>query len=308
MVIMVYTVTFNPSIDYIVNVNDFRLGMTNRTDGELFLPGGKGINVSTVLLNLGIDTVALGFTAGFTGAEIESMLKDMKVNTDFIRINKGVSRINFKLKSIDGTEVNGQGPDISEYDIELFMKKLDTIKNGDVLVLAGSIPKSLPDDIYEMILEKMNRKDIFTIVDATGKLLENSLKHKPFLIKPNRSELGEIFNKDIKCTDDIIYYAKKLQERGACNVLVSMGADGAMLVSENGHIYAAAAPEGILKNSVGSGDSMVAGFIAGWIYSGSYEESFKMGVAAGSASAFSEYLAKKDEIEDIYKRVSVLKR
>lgn len=302
---MVYTVTFNPSLDYIVAVDDFQLGMTNRTSSELILPGGKGVNVSTLLNNLGIANTAFGFVAGFTGKAIISMLEKNGVKADFIEIEDGLSRINFKLKNIDGTEINGQGPDISDAKVEELLNKLDTLKEGDALVLAGSIPATMSDDIYQTILKRLQGRGILTIVDATSSLLMNVLEYHPFLIKPNHHELGEIYNVELTSREEVVPYAKKLQESGARNVLVSMGGKGAVLVSEDGDVYDAPAPEGVLKNSVGAGDSMVAGFLTGWLNTGSYKEAFRMGVAAGSASAFSDNLATKDEVEDVLNRVLV---
>lgn len=302
---MVYTVTFNPSLDYIVAVDDFQLGMTNRTSSELILPGGKGVNVSTILNNLGIANTAFGFVAGFTGRAIISMLEKNGVKADFIEIEDGLSRINFKLKNIDGTEINGQGPDISDVKVDELLNKLDTLKEGDALVLAGSIPATMSDDIYQTILKRLQGRGILTIVDATSSLLMNVLEYHPFLIKPNHHELGEIYDVELTSREEVVPYAKKLQESGARNVLVSMGGKGAVLVSEDGNVYDAPAPEGVLKNSVGAGDSMVAGFLTGWLRTGSYREAFRMGVAAGSASAFSDNLATKDEVEDVFDRVLV---
>lgn len=302
---MVYTVTFNPSLDYIVTVDDFKLGMTNRTSSELILPGGKGINVSIILNNLGIDNTALGFVAGFTGSRIEKMLTDMGMTTDFIRIRDGLSRINLKVKNIDGTEINGMGPDILPENVEELMKKLDALKEGDTLVLAGSIPNCISDDIYELILHKLNNRGIITIVDATSSLLMNVLKYNPFLIKPNHHELGEIFGVTLKDRHEVVPYAMKLRELGARNVLVSMGGKGAVLISENGKAYEADAPQGVLKNSVGAGDSMVAGFLYGYLKFNDYEQAFRFGVGAGSASAFSDYLATKDEVDKVAENVVI---
>lgn len=301
---MIYTVTFNPSLDYIVSVPDFKLGLTNRTDSELMLPGGKGINVSIVLKNLGMESTALGFMAGFTGDEISRKVEDMGVKADFIKISQGISRINLKLKSIDGTEINGQGPDIGQEQVELLLKKLDSLQEGDVLVLAGSIPASMPDDIYKNIMKRLEGKGILIVVDATKDLLVNVLEHHPFLVKPNNHELGEIFNVTLKTKDEVILYAKKLQEQGARNVLVSMAGEGAVLAAEDGTVLKAPAPEGELKNAVGAGDSMVAGFLAGWLDKKEYKHAFCMGIATGSASAFSENLATKEEAEEVYRRVN----
>ena len=301
---MICTVTFNPSLDYIVSVEDFKLGLTNRTSSELMLPGGKGINVSTVLMNLGIENTALGFTAGFTGDEIIRRLKEMGVNSDFIQIADGISRINVKLKSIDGTEINGAGPVIEKNKVEELMKKLETLGEGDVLFLAGSIPSSMPDDMYEQIMARLDGKGVMIVVDATRNLLVNVLKYHPFLIKPNNHELGEIFGVELKTRESVVPYARKLQEKGARNVLISMAGEGAVLVTEDGQIFDKPAPKGKLINGVGAGDSMVAGFVAGWMDSKNYEHAFHMGIAAGSASAFSENLATKEEIEAVYRQVT----
>ena len=303
---MIYTVTFNPSLDYIVSVNDFRPGLTNRTSSELILPGGKGINVSTVLGNLGIENTALGFIAGFTGNEIVRRLGLIGVPTDFIRIDSGDSRINLKLRSIEGTEINGRGPDISADAVRQLMEKLDATGSGDILVLAGSIPSSIPDDIYKKILDRLSGRDIHTVVDATGDLLVNVLFHHPFLVKPNNHELGEIFGVKLRTRDGIVPYAEKLRKMGARNVLVSMAGEGAVLAAENGNVYTAPAPEGTLVNGVGAGDSMVAGFLAGWMEKQDYLHAFRMGLSAGSASAFSEYLASRLEIEAVYRQLVFL--
>lgn len=301
---MIYTVTFNPSLDYIVSVNDFQLGLTNRTDSELILPGGKGINVSTILMNLGIDSTAFGFAAGFTGEEIIREVEAMGIRSDFIKIDSGISRINLKLKNIDGTEINGSGPEISEEKIEELLRKLDILGEGDILVLAGSIPASMPADMYSTIMERLQHKNVTFIVDATKDLLINVLKYKPFLIKPNNHELGELFDVKLTTREEVIPYGKKLQKQGARNVLISMAGEGAVLVAEDGSVYEAPVPKGTLVNAVGAGDSMVAGFTAGWIEKKDYRHAFYMGVSAGSASAFSEYLATKEEIMDLYEKVS----
>ena len=302
---MIYTVTFNPSLDYIFTVEHFRLGLTNRTETELILPGGKGINVSTVLGNLGIENTALGFVAGFTGEEIVREVEAMGINSDFIKIGQGMSRINLKLKNVDGTEINGIGPEISPEKVQELMRKLNTLQPGDILVLAGSIPQSMPDDIYRRILERLKGKEILTVVDATKDLLRNVLEYHPFLIKPNNHELGEIFGTTLTTRQDVIPYGKKLQEMGAQNVLVSMAGEGAVLIAENGQVFTAPAPEGRLVNGVGAGDSMVAGFLAGWLEKQDYAYAFRMGIAAGSASAFSERLATKAEVCEVYQRVVI---
>ena len=301
---MIYTVTFNPSLDYIVAVEDFKLGLTNRTSSELMLPGGKGINVSTVLMNLGIENTALGFTAGFVGDEIVRRLEEMGVKSDFIKISEGVSRINLKLKSIDGTEINGMGPEISTDKVQELMDRLDSLGEGDVLFLAGSIPSSMPDDMYEKIMARLDGKGVMIVVDATKDLLMNVLKYHPFLVKPNNHELGEIFGVELKTREDVVPYGRKLQEKGARNVLISMAGEGAVLIAGNGEVFMEPAPEGKLINGVGAGDSMVAGFMAGWMEKKDYEHAFHMGISAGSASAFSENLATKEEIEKVYRQVT----
>lgn len=298
---MIYTVTFNPSLDYIVGVNDFQLGMTNRTCSEQMFAGGKGINVSIVLKNLDIDSTALGFIAGFTGEEIRGQLEDMGICSDFIKLDQGLSRINVKLKSIDGTEINGAGPVIDRQALDRLFEKLDTLQEGDTLILAGSIPASMPDSIYSDIMKRLYGKGVTFVVDATKDLLMNVLKYHPFLIKPNNHELGEIFGVKISERSEAAPYAKKLQEMGARNVLVSMAGKGAVLLAEDGGIYEGPAPKGTLVNAVGAGDSMVAGFVAGWMEQKNYEHAFKMGVSTGSASAFSEKFATRAEVEAVYR-------
>ena len=297
---MIYTVTFNPSLDYIVAVDDFQLGMTNRTTFEQILPGGKGINVSIVLNNLGLETTALGFVAGFTGEEIRRRVEGIGCLSKFIPIESGISRINMKLRSIEGTEINGMGPAISAEKIEELMRLLDDLTDTDMLVLAGSIPSSMPDSMYMDIMKRLKDKHVLIVVDVTRELLVNVLRYHPFLIKPNNHELGEIFGVELKTRSAVVPYAKKLQEMGARNVLISMAGEGAVLVAEDGSFYETHAPKGTLVNGVGAGDSMVAGFLAGWLETGDYSHAFKMGVAAGSASAFSELLATKAEIEQLY--------
>ena len=297
---MIYTVTFNPSLDYIVSVEDFKLGITNRTSSELMLPGGKGINVSTVLGNLGIENTALGFAAGFTGEEIIRQVEHMGIRSDFIMVPDGISRINLKLKSIDGTEINGSGPEISEAAVAELMEKLEVLGEEDVLVLAGSIPSSMPDDIYRRILKRLQGRGVTAVVDATKNLLLNVLEYRPFLVKPNNHGLGEIFQVELWDRKSVVSYARKLQEMGAQNVLVSMAGEGAVLAAQDGTVYETPAPEGTLVNGVGAGDSMVAGFLAGWMEKQDFRHAFYMGVSAGSASAFSERLATREEIKHIY--------
>ena len=297
---MVYTVTFNPSLDYIVDVEDFRLGMTNRTCSEQMMAGGKGINVSIVLQNLGIENTALGFIAGFTGEEIRRQVAEMGIRAQFISIPEGISRINLKLRSIDGTEINGMGPSIGRAQLDALYEKLDTLTDKDTLVLAGSIPASMPSSIYCDIMERLYAKGVTFVVDATKELLTNVLCYKPFLIKPNNHELGELFSVTLSTREAVIPYARKLQEQGARNVLISMAGQGAVLVAEDGSVHLTPAPKGTLVNAVGAGDSMVAGFLAGWQKQHDYGHAFRMGVAAGSASAFSRYLATREEVERVY--------
>ena len=301
---MIYTVTFNPSIDYIVRLENFTAGEINRVNYEQILPGGKGINVSIVLKNLGHDSTALGFLAGFTGVAMQQMLHAFGVTDDFVRLDEGFSRINVKIKAESETEINGQGPVITEEAQRALFAKLDRLTSGDTLVLAGSIPNTLPDDIYERIMEHLEGRGIRIVVDATKNLLRRVLKYRPFLIKPNNHELGEMFGVELKTDDDIILHAKKLQEEGATNVLISMAGDGAILLTAEGVFYRSAAPKGTLVNSVGAGDSMVAGFLAGFMESdGSYEHAFYMGVATGSASAFSTNLATREEALALLKTI-----
>lgn len=293
---MIYTVTFNPSIDYIVNVDNFMTGVVNRTSKEIIFPGGKGINVSMVLKNLGEESTALGFMAGFTGDAITRLLQEKGVTADFIHVIEGLSRINVKLRAQTETEINGQGPKIASEDIRKLYGKLDALQDGDTLVLAGSIPDTMPESMYMDIMEHLQNKKLNIVVDATRDLLMNVLAYHPFLIKPNNHELGEIFHTIINDKDDVVTYAKRMQEKGARNVLVSMAGDGAVLVTEDGQEFRAEAPKGKLVNSVGAGDSMVAGFIYGYLNGGSYADAFRYGVCTGSASAFSEELATKKEV------------
>lgn len=299
---MIYTVTFNPAIDYVVRTEEMKVGVVNRTESEEIYFGGKGLNVSIILNELGIKSEALGFVAGFTGEAIENGMDKDGIKTDFVHLDNGFSRINVKIRSSFETEINGQGPEISEENIEELFKKLNKIQDGDTIVLAGSIPASLPSDIYERILEYLKNKKIRAIVDATGDLLMNVLKYKPFLIKPNNFELEEIFGVELKTAEDVSEYALKLKEMGAVNVLVSMAGDGAILADENGKIHACGVCSGTVKNSVGAGDSMVAGFIAG-CEKESYEYALKLGTAAGGATAFSDGLAKKDLIYSLLEQL-----
>lgn len=297
---MIYTVTFNPSLDYVVQVDDFAVGEINRTRTESIYPGGKGINVSLVLQNLGLPSVALGFTAGFSGAEIERLLQEAGCQCDFIAVKAGYSRINTKIISGAETALNGQGPQLSEAELAALFNKLRRLTQDDVLVLAGSIPASLPDNIYEQILELLQSVGTSVVVDATGDLLLKVLKYRPFLIKPNHEELGEFFGRGPLLTEEeILAAAQKLQQQGARNVLVSRGANGALLLDENGKMHKQASPKGTLVNSVGAGDSMVAGFLAGYLQTQDYDAALRLGVAAGSASAFKAWLATREDVEKI---------
>ena len=301
---MIYTVTFNPAIDYIIRLDKLTTGAINRVTYEQVLGGGKGVNVSIVLGNLGHKSTATGFLAGFTGDEIVRQLRDFNAADDFVKLDEGFSRINVKIKAEVGgeTEINGQGPKISEAKREELFKKLEQLGEGDTLILSGSIPKTLPDDMYEQTLARIQGKGIRFVVDAEKGLLLKVLKFKPWLIKPNNHELGDMFGVKLKTDEEIIAHAKKLQDMGAQNVLISMAGDGAILLTAEGKAYKSEAPKGTLVNSVGAGDSMVAGFVAGYIESnGDYERAFKMGLCTGSASAFSENLATRPEVEALLK-------
>lgn len=294
---MIYTITFNPALDYIVCLDHLTPGTINRTEQEYVLGGGKGINVSIVLNNLSIDTTALGFIGGFTGNEIVRQLNEFGVRESFIRLKDGLTRINVKVKSSDEeTEINGRGPVIADDELHALYAQLDTLTDQDTLVLAGSIPSSLPSNMYEIIMERLAHKHIRIVVDATKDLLTRVLPYKPFLIKPNNHELSEIFGRPLSTNNDLINAAKELQTQGAQHVLISMASDGAILVSADGSIYTSPAPKGTLINSVGAGDSMVAGFITGYLNTQDLQQALYWGIATGSASAFSENLATKDEV------------
>ncbi len=298
---MIYTVTFNPSLDYIASCDNFALGETNRTTKEIIYPGGKGINVSIVLRNLGLDTTALGFLAGFTGDEIKRLILKEGIKNEMIEVNNGFSRINIKLRSKQESELNGMGPTIDEESIKKLYQKLDNLNSDDILVLAGSIPSSMPSNIYSNIMDYLKEKNLKIVVDATKDLLLNVIPYRPFLIKPNKHELGELFNVELNSKEEVVPYARKLQELGARNVLVSLAGEGALLVSEDKKVYSSKAPKGKVLNSVGAGDSMVAGFLYGYLTYKDYNEAFKYGIATGSASAFSEELAKLNEVKALYK-------
>ncbi len=294
---MIYTVTFNPALDYLMYVSELQSDDINRTEKEQIFYGGKGINVSVILTRLGVKNKALGFLAGFSGHQIENMLNADGIENDFVYLKNGYTRINVKIKSKKETDINACGPEITDDGIRELFKKIENLENGDCLVLAGSIPKSLPDNIYEKIIEKLNGRGIDFVVDATGDLLKNVLKYKPFMIKPNHHELGEIFSTEIKTLGDIKKYGKMLQDMGARNVLVSRGKDGAALLDENGNIHTMGNVPGKIISSVGCGDSMVAGFIAGYCKTKDYAYALKLGSACGNATAFSSNLATKEEIE-----------
>lgn len=301
----IYTVTLNPSLDYTVSVDNFRLGYTNRTETEFLTVGGKGINVSTVLKNLGLESTALGFVAGFTGQEVARQLTERGIGNGLIALEKGLTRINVKLQSVEGTEINGQGPDISEEKLAKLEERLSELAAGDVLFLSGSIPCSLPEDTYLRMMGRL-AAGVLTVVDVSGDGLVKALPLQPFLVKPNQHELGEIFGVTIPDRASVLPYAKKLQEMGARNVLVSMAGQGAVLLSSDGAVFESPAPEGRLINGVGAGDSMAAGFMAGWLEKKDYSHAFYMGVAAGSATAFSEGLATGEEIRELYRQVRVV--
>lgn len=300
---MIYTVTFNPALDYILELDKLEIGKIQKSKTELILPGGKGINVSTVLTNLEIDNIALGYKAGFVGAELERLLRNMKVKTDFIDLEEGNSRINVKISGEEETAINTNGPQISENKILELLEKLKTLNENDYLVLSGSIPSSIKDDIYEKICSIVKKQNVKIVVDATKNLLVQALKYNPFLIKPNNEELGEIFGVEIHTKEDAYVYGKKLKEMGAQNVLVSMGKIGAALIDEAGQEYFIKSPEGKRVNTVGSGDSMVAGFIAGFLKYNNYKDALRMGVSAGSASALSKYLATKEEVYNLFNNI-----
>lgn len=297
---MIYTVTFNPALDYVVRVKDFKLGEVNRTYSEQIFYGGKGINVSAVLAALGVKSTALGFVAGFTGDEIERGVKTLGFSSDFIHVKEGMSRINVKLKSNEESEINGMGPVITGEDVEILFSKLDRLQEGDSLVLSGSIPASIDDRIYETIMERLSDRKIQITVDAEKRLLFNVLKYHPFLIKPNNYELGEMFGVKLQNQKAVELYARRLQEQGARNVLVSMAGDGALLITETGETYYQEAAKGAVRNSVGAGDSMVAGFLAGYLQKGDFAHALKLGTASGGATAFSDGLGTGEEIWKLY--------
>lgn len=300
---MIYTITFNPALDYISQVENFKIGKINRTKTEKILPGGKGLNVSTVLKNLGIESTALGFIAGFTGKELKRNIEEKGIKTDFIKVEKGITRINVKISSNEETALNGNGPEITEEDINKLLEKIEKITKEDMVILAGNIPRCINNDIYKIICKTLERNNVTFVVDATKELLMNVLKYKPFLIKPNKEELEETFKEKIETKEEIIVHAKKLQLIGAQNVLISLGGEGAILLTTEGKEFYSKAPKGKVLNTVGAGDSMVAGFIAGYEKSGDFEQAFKMGIATGSASSFSMNLATAEEVANLLKEI-----
>lgn len=299
---MIFTVTFNPSLDYIVRVDEMRLGTINRTNYEQLLPGGKGINVSIVLGNFGHPSRALGFSAGVTGVALEKLLADAGVDADLVHVKEGFTRINAKVKAVEETELNGQGPRIAPEDVDALFSKLDVLGQDDTLVISGSVPNTLPSDMYEQVMERLAGHGVRIVVDAERDLLTRVLPYRPFLVKPNNHELGDIFGVTLKTRDEVVPYARRMQEMGAQNVLVSMAGEGGVLVAADGQVYQSPAAKGAVVNSVGAGDSCVAGFLAGLMETGSYQTAFRMGLAAGSASAFSDHLATRPEVEDLMSR------
>lgn len=299
---MIFTVTFNPSLDYIVRVDEMRLGTINRTNYEQLLPGGKGINVSIVLGNFGHPSRALGFSAGVTGVALEKLLADAGVDADLVHVKEGFTRINAKVKAVEETELNGQGPRIAPEDVDALFSKLDVLGQDDALVISGSVPNTLPSDMYEQVMERLAGRGVRIVVDAERDLLTRVLPYRPFLVKPNNHELGDIFGVTLKTRDEVVPYARRMQEMGAQNVLVSMAGEGGVLVAADGQVYQSPAAKGTVVNSVGAGDSCVAGFLAGLMETGSYQTAFRMGLAAGSASAFSDHLATRPEVEDLMSR------
>lgn len=312
---MIYTITFNPALDYTVQVEKFEIGKINRTKSENILAGGKGLNVSIILKRLGIENTALSFIAGFTGKELERKIRQYNIETEFIEMNRGYTRINVKISSLEKnsliqeseTALNGNGPEITENDIEKLLQKIQNINSNDIVILSGNIPKCINENIYEIICKELDGKNVKFVVDASQKLLMNCLKYKPFFIKPNKEELAETFNTKIETKEEIIIYAKKLQEKGAQNVLISLGGDGAILLTEKNEVYYSNTPKGQVINTVGAGDSMVAGFVAGYLKKKDYKEALKLGIASGSATAFSAGLAMNEEINGLLKQITIEK-
>jgi 1-phosphofructokinase len=302
---MIYTITFNPAIDYILKVTDLKLGEVNRVEADTKYPGGKGINVSRVLNTFDVKSKALGFIGGFTGEYIKNFLENEGVETDFIKV-KGDTRINIKLKAEEETEINGAGSQIDTVDLEKLFKQIENLNSEDFIVLAGNVQSSVPRNIYSQIQLRCSNKDVKFIVDTTGEALGSTLVNKPFLIKPNVKELGELFGVEIKDTEEIIHYGRKLLEMGAENVVVSMAAQGALLICKDG-VYHASAPKGTVKNSVGAGDSLIGGFLAHYSQKQDILEAFRWGAATGSATAFSLDLCKREDVDALIEEVKITK-
>lgn len=297
---MVYTLTLNPSLDYMMPVQQLRIGATNRSEGEQIRIGGKGINVSILLRSLGVENLALGIAAGFTGEELLRRMNEEGIRHDFLMGGEGFTRINVKLLSEDETEINGSGPVIGESETQALLRQLVEIHSGDYLVISGSAPRGIPEDFLDRLLGKAIQQGAEIVLDISGPALRQALRYRPFLIKPNQHELEEVLGVSIPDREQALLHGKKLQELGARNVLISLGAEGAVLLDEKGGVYSKKAPDGLLVSSVGAGDSMVAGFLAGWIQSHAYDQAFCMGLAAGSASAFSWDIAKPEDVLRLY--------
>ncbi|MBM7620883.1 1-phosphofructokinase [Bacillus tianshenii] len=302
---MIYTITLNPSIDYVMEVADFKEGSVNRADRTMYYPGGKGINVSRVLKRLGADTMALGFTAGFTGNFIKERLIEEQVAVKLIEV-EGTSRINVKLKAGEETEINGSGPIVDEREASRLISQLDVLQPTDFVVIAGSLPGTVPSTIYQAIIEKCKRHHANVVIDTGGSLLKELLAYRPFLIKPNHHELGDLFGVSIRTKEEVVDYARRIHEQGVQNIIVSMAGEGAILYSEAG-VYLAKAPKGDVKNSVGAGDSLVAGFLAGYEKYANIQEALRYGIASGSATAFSNDLCQKQEVDRLLNQVEIEK-
>ncbi|MGL5260505.1 MAG: 1-phosphofructokinase [Lachnospiraceae bacterium] len=298
---MIYTVTLNPSLDHVLVVKDYEEGTINQIGAEYYIPGGKGINVSSVCKNLGVETIALGFIAGFSGMEIKRLLDARQILNDFILIDSGNSRLNVKILSQKETQINGEGPFIQQAYIDRLLEKLSKLTDNDVLVLSGSIPPGVPNTIYRDIMKMLASKNITIFLDAIKEEMWEAISMKPFCIKPNKEELGDLFGVTIKNRQDCIFYGKKLREAGARNVLISLGEDGAILLKESEEVAILDAPTGKVVHTVGAGDSMVAGFLCGYLEKKDMDYAFKLSVCAGSASSFSQELAPKETVDNLLK-------
>mgnify|MGYP005933538165 CR=1 FL=1 len=303
---MIYTVTFNPAIDYVVHTDAMQVGMVNRSHGEEIYYGGKGINVSVILKELGIPSRALGFVAGFTGAAIEKGVQEMGIATDFVHLESGFSRINVKIKSGEETELNGQGPVIDDAAVKALFRKLDDLQDGDTIILAGSIPNTMPSDIYEKILAYLDGRQIRTVVDATNDLLKNVLKYKPFLVRPNIEDLETMFDEVIADQSQLIHAGRRCAELGAENVILMMGKDGSLLINQDG-VYHANSIDAEVVNSVGAADSMIAGFVMNYLRSRDLITTFKYANCCGIATAFSKGMATREKIESLFDEIVVTK-